>query len=113
MDAADDFEYQRLEDKAAPGAGHADIGDGDTTNGTLSATTASEDERASRKREWAAYVELMVPTMLTFVCRMGMALTDLAFLGHLRADPRYPGAASNDFLAAAGIAAPSVPMSLP
>ena len=98
-------EYHRLEDKAAPAQQDGDRGD-DHDGGTAMATVDDngDDERRSRQREWAAFIELMVPTTITFLCRMGMALTDLAFLGHLASDPRFPGAESKDFLAAAGIA---------
>ena len=54
--------------------------------------------------EFKEFYTLMIPTLMTFVCRMGMNLTDLGFIGHLHSDPHFPGSTSKNFLAAGSVA---------
>jgi MATE family multidrug resistance protein len=54
--------------------------------------------------ELAGWLQLFWPTVLTMLVRIGMGITDTAFVGHLRRDDAYPGATSVDFLSATSLA---------
>ena len=56
------------------------------------------------EKESTAFFRLALPTAVMIASRNGQLVTDMAFLGYLKADKRWPGASSTEFLAAATMA---------
>ena len=54
--------------------------------------------------ELAGWLTLFWPTVLTMLVRIGMGITDTAFVGHLQHDASFPSAKSMDFLSATSLA---------
>lgn len=54
--------------------------------------------------ELAGWLTLFWPTVLTMLVRIGMGITDTAFVGHLQHDDAFPSAKSVDFLSATSLA---------
>ena len=59
---------------------------------------------AEPSSELAGWLQLFWPTVVTMLVRIGMGITDTAFVGHLRHDDSFPGAQSVDFLSATSLA---------
>ena len=58
----------------------------------------------SEQSELSGWLKLFWPTVLTMLVRIGMGITDTAFVGHLQHDSSFPTATSVDFLSATSLA---------
>jgi MATE family multidrug resistance protein len=61
-------------------------------------------QQQQSETELAGWLALFFPTVLTMIVRIGMGITDTAFVGHLAHDEAFPSATSVDFLSATSLA---------
>eukprot|EP01050_Picozoa_sp_SAG11_P005359 SAG11_NODE_373_length_10031_cov_37.400020_8_plen_100_part_00 len=60
-------------------------------SGSHSAVTAEAAGEGVDEGELSGWLQLFWPTVVTMLVRIGMGLTDQAFVGHLTNDDRFPG----------------------